>query len=277
MQEIVKTSMAPGKAEIVRVVPETPDTKTFYFKVDEGLVEQPKPGQFTEICVPGVGEAPVSICGYEEHGIIVQTIRSVGALTDYLFKLSKGSLVGIRGPYGKGWPIERLVGKDVLIVAGGIGLAPLRGVILEIEKNREKYGKLTILYGARTPGLLLYRYEFDRYREIPSTELLLTVDHPDETWRGNVGVVTELISMARINVDKTISLVCGPEIMMRFTVKALEEVGFKENQIYLSLERRMKCGIGLCGHCQVGPYFVCKNGPVFPYWLIKKYFWVDEI
>lgn len=146
-----------------------------------------------------------------------------------------------------------------------------------MRKIEQKYGKLTILYGARTPGLLLYRYEFDRYREIPSTELLLTVDHPDETWRGNVGVVTELISMARINVDKTISLVCGPEIMMRFTVKALEEVGFKENQIYLSLERRMKCGIGLCGHCQVGPYFICKNGPVFPYWLIKKYFWVDEI
>lgn len=138
MQEIVKTSMAPGKAEVVRVVPETPDTKIFYFEVDEGLVKQSKPGQFTEICVPGVGEAPVSIRGYEENGIIVQTIRSVGALTDYLFKLSKGSLVGIRGPYGKGWPIERLVGKDVLIVAGGIGLAPLRGVILEIEKNRAK-------------------------------------------------------------------------------------------------------------------------------------------
>ncbi|MEM4648767.1 MAG: FAD/NAD(P)-binding protein, partial [Nitrososphaerota archaeon] len=272
MQEIVRTLMAPGRAEIVKVVPETPDTKTFYFRVHEGLVEQPKPGQFTEIYVPGVGEAPVSICGCEEDGVIVQTVRAVGALTDYLFKLSEGSMVGLRGPYGKGWPLERLVGKDVLIVAGGIGLAPLRGVILEIEKNREKYGKLTILYGARTPSLLLYRYEFDRYREIPNTEFLLTVDHPDETWRDNVGVVTELIPMARINIEKTIALVCGPEIMMRFTVKALEEVGFKENQIYLSLERRMKCGVGLCGHCQVGPYFVCKNGPVFPYWLIKKYF-----
>jgi len=277
VQEIVRTRMAPGRAEIVKIIPETPDTKTFYFKVHEGLVEAPKPGQFTEIYVPGVGEAPVSICGLEGNGILVQTVRSVGALTDYLFKMRENDLIGIRGPYGKGWPTEKLIGRDVLIVAGGIGLAPLRGVILEVEKNRGKYGKLTILYGARTPSLLLYRYEFDRYREISNTEFLLTVDHPDETWRDHVGVVTELIPMAKINVEKTIALVCGPEIMMRFTVKALEQIGFKENQIYLSLERRMKCGIGLCGHCQVGPYFVCRHGPVFPYWLIKKYFWVDEI
>ena len=138
-------------------------------------------------------------------------------------------------------------------------------------------GRLSILYGARTPSLLLYRYEFDEYRKITNSELLLTVDHADETWTGNVGVVTQLIPKASIDPGNTIALVCGPEIMMRFTVKALEKQGFKENQIYLSLERRMKCGVGLCGHCQVGPYFVCRHGPVFPYWMIKKYFWVNQI
>ncbi len=277
MPEVIETPLAPMPATIVKIIPETPDTKTFYFEVEKGLREKPRPGQFTEIYIPGVGEAPVSVCEYGDGKVFAQTIRSVGVLTEYLFKLEEGSKIGIRGPYGNGWPLEKLQGKDVLIVAGGIGLAPLRGVIKEIERNREKYGKLAILYGARTPDLLLYKYEFEEYRAIPDSELLLTVDHADEKWEGGVGVVTNLIPKARIEPQRTMALVCGPEIMMRFTVKALGEAGFKDNQIYLSLERRMKCGVGLCGHCQVGPYFVCRNGPVFPYWLIKKYFWVNEI
>ena len=276
MQEIVRSKLAPTPAEILKIIPETPDTRTFYFKPKTKL-EDPKPGQFTEIYIPGVGEAPVSVSGTESDGVIIQTVRSIGTLTEYLFKFKEGDLIGIRGPYGKGWPIEKLKDKDVLIVGGGIGLAPLRPVIKEVEKNRGDYGRLSILYGARTPSLLLYRYEFDEYRKIPNSELLLTVDHADETWTGNVGVVTQLIPKASIDPGNAIALVCGPEIMMRFTVKALEKQGFKENQIYLSLERRMKCGVGLCGHCQVGPYFVCRHGPVFPYWMIKKYFWVDQI
>ena len=276
MQEIVRSKLTPTPAEIINIIPETPDTKTFYFK-PKAKLEEPKPGQFTEIYIPGVGEAPVSISGIEPDGVIVQTVRSIGTLTEYLFKLRRGDLIGIRGPYGKGWPIEKLKDKDVLIVGGGIGLAPLRPVIREVERNRRDYGRLSILYGARNPSLLLYRYEFDEYRRIPNAELLLTVDRADETWTGNVGVVTQLIPEASVDPRNAIALVCGPEIMMRFTVKALEKQGFKGNQIYLSLERRMKCGIGLCGHCQVGPYFVCRNGPVFPYWMIKKYFWVDQI
>ena len=276
MQEIVRSKLTPTPAEIINIIPETPDTKTFYFK-PKAKLEEPKPGQFTEIYIPGVGEAPVSISGIEPDGVIVQTVRSIGTLTEYLFKLGRGDLIGIRGPYGKGWPIEKLKDKDVLIVGGGIGLAPLRPVIREVERNRRDYGRLSILYGARNPSLLLYRYEFDEYRRIPNAELLLTVDRADETWTGNVGVVTQLIPKASVDPRNAIALVCGPEIMMRFTVKALEKQGFKGNQIYLSLERRMKCGIGLCGHCQVGPYFVCRNGPVFPYWMIKKYFWVDQI
>jgi len=277
MREIIETPLEPTPATIIKIIPETPDTKTFYLKPEKSLSRKPRPGQFTEIYIPGVGEAPISICDCGDGKVFAQTIRSVGVLTEYLFKLGEGDKIGIRGPYGNGWPLEKLEGKDVLIIAGGIGLAPLRGVIKEIEKNRDKYGKLTILYGSRTPDLLLYKYEFNEYRAIPNSELLLTVDHADEKWRGRVGVVTQLIPKARIEPEKTIALICGPEIMMRFTVKSLIESGFRDNQIYLSLERRMKCGVGLCGHCQVGPYFVCKNGPVFPYWLIKKYFWVNEI
>lgn len=209
--------------------------------------------------------------------IIGQTVRSVGIVTEYLSKLKEGDKVGVRGPYGKGWPMERLLGKDILIIAGGIGLAPLRGVIIEVIKNREKYGKFTLLYGARTPDLLLYKYEFDTYKAIPNSEFLLTVDHPDEKWKWHVGVVTSLIPKARIDPETTMALICGPEMMMRYTLNSLEDLGFKDNQIYMSLERKMKCGVGLCGHCQVGPYFVCKHGPVFPYWLIKRYFWVDQI
>lgn len=277
MQEVAFNSLTPIPATIIKIIMETPDTKTFYLKIDGKLRERPKPGQFTEIYVPGIGEAAVSVCSCGDGKVIGQTVRSVGTLTEYLFKLKEGEKVGIRGPYGKGWPMERLRGKDVLIIAGGIGLAPLRGVIMDIMENRERYGKFTLLYGSRTPDLLLYRYEFETYKEIPNSEFLVTVDHPDEKWRGNVGVVTTLIPRAKIDPENTIALICGPEIMMRYTVKALQEAGFKDNQIYLSLERRMKCGVGLCGHCQVGPYFVCKHGPVFPYWLIKRYFWVDQI
>jgi len=276
MQEMVRSKLTPTPAEILDIIPETPDTKTFYFK-PKAKLEEPRPGQFTEIYIPGVGEAPVSVSGTRPDGVIIQTVRSIGTLTEYLFKLGRGDLIGLRGPYGKGWPIEKLKDKDVLIVGGGIGLAPLRPVIREVERNRRDYGRLSILYGARNPSLLLYRYEFDEYRGIPNSELLLTVDRADETWTGNVGVVTQLIPKASVDPRNAVALVCGPEIMMRFTVKALEKRGFKENQIYLSLERRMKCGVGLCGHCQVGPYFVCRNGPVFPYWMIKKYFWVDQI
>jgi len=276
VREVVGSKLAPVPAEIIEVVSETPDTKTFYFK-PRAKLENPRPGQFTEVYIPGVGEAPVSVSGTGPDGVIIQTIRSIGTLTEYLFKLGKGDLIGIRGPYGKGWPIEKLEGKDILIIGGGIGLAPLRPVIKAVEKDRSRYGRLSILYGARTPSLLLYKYEFEEYREIPNSELLLTVDHADETWTGNVGVVTKLIPKASVDPENAIALVCGPEIMMRFTVKALEERGFRENQIYISLERRMKCGVGLCGHCQVGPYFVCRHGPVFPYWMIKKYFWVDQI
>ncbi|MCD6324516.1 MAG: FAD/NAD(P)-binding protein [Desulfurococcales archaeon] len=268
--------LIPVRARIEEVVDEVPGVRTFYLRV-EGDFTEPLPGQFNEVYMHGVGEVPISVSDVTSDGLIAHTIRAAGSVTNAIVGLGEGDYLGLRGPYGKGWPIDRLEGKDVLIVAGGLGLAPLRPVIREVEKNRSTYGKFTLMYGARSPKLLLYKYEFPRYESIPNTEFLVTVDKPDAAWDGCVGVVTTLFSRASIDPERTVALVCGPEIMMRFTVKELKNMGFKDNQIYLSLERRMKCGVGLCGHCQVGPYFVCKHGPVFPYWMIKKYFWVDQI
>ncbi|RLG78654.1 MAG: Ni/Fe hydrogenase subunit gamma [Thermoprotei archaeon] len=268
--------LIPAKGIVEEVIDEVPDVRTLIIRV-EGEYKVPEPGQFNEVYVHGVGEAPISISDVYDDGRIAHTIRAAGSVTQRMIDVSPGEVLGIRGPYGKGWPIDRLQGKNILIVAGGIGLAPLRPVIREIEKNRAKYGKLTLLYGARNPRFLLYKYEFSRYESIPHTEFLVTVDKPDAAWDGCVGVVTILLHRTEISPENTVALVCGPEIMMRFTVKELNKLGFRDNQIFLSLERRMRCGVGLCGHCQMGPYFVCKHGPVFPYWLIKKYFWVDEI
>ncbi len=274
--EVLEARLVPKVAIIKDIVDEAPHVRTLYLQVPPDF-KHPEPGQFNELYVRGVGEVPISVSDVTDEGLIAHTVKVVGTTTEVLATAQAGDKLGIRGPYGKPWPIKEMMGKDILIVAGGIGIAPLRPVIREIEKNRGMYGKFTLLYGARTPRDLLYKYEFPRYERIPNTEFLVTVDKPDPVWDGYVGVVTKLINVTHIDPRNTIALVCGPEIMMRFTVKALNEIGLKDNQIYLSLERRMRCGVGLCGHCQVGPYFVCKHGPVFPYWLIKKYFWVEQI
>lgn len=274
--EVVEGRLIPKPAVIEDVVDEAPNVRTFYLRMPEGYPE-PKPGQFNELYVMGVGEVPISVSDVTQEGLVAHTVRVAGRVTEVLAEASVGDVIGVRGPYGKGWPLEQAVGKDVLIVAGGIGLAPLRPVIRHIERNRAKYGKLTILYGARAPRHLLYKYELEKYASIPNTELLLSVDKAEGPWEGHVGFVTDLIPKADIDPERTIAMICGPEIMMKFTIKRLYEVGLKDNQIYLSLERRMRCGVGLCGHCQMGPYFVCKHGPVFPHWFIKKYFWVEQI
>jgi len=266
----------PKVATIRKTVIETYNIKTVYLEVPHDF-EKPMPGQFNELYVRGAGEIPISISDITEEGLIAHTIRFVGTVTKMFTELKEGDKVGVRGPYGNGWPLSELRGKDILIVAGGVGLAPLRPVIREVERNRSLYGKLMILYGARTPRDLLYRYEYSRYERIPDSEVLITVDRGDENWTGHVGVVTTLIPKVDIDPNNTIALVCGPEIMMRFTVKDLMARGLKGNQIYLSLERRMRCGVGLCGHCQVGPLFVCTEGPVFSYETIKRYFWVEQI
>ncbi len=227
------------------------------------------PGQFTMIYALGIGEVPISISGDPaREGILEQTIRSVGAVSNALCRVRRDDTVGIRGPYGAPWPVERAVGNDVMIIGGGIGLAPLRPVIYHILKHRSRFGKISILYGTRQPNDILFRRELEAWRGRFDLEVLVTVDSAGRDWRAPVGPVTTLIP--RSAVREGIAMVCGPEIMMRFTVQALLDRGFEAEQIFLSMERNMKCGIGFCGHCQMGAAFVCKDGPVFAYPDIEK-------
>ncbi len=271
------TTLTPLKALITRVRTETWNIKTYYVKLpDEAKL--PKPGQFNMLYIHGVGEVPISISDLDEESrIAAHTVRFVGSVTKTFELLKEGDIIGFRGPYGIGWPMDAMINKNIVLIAGGIGLPPLRPVIREVARNRSAYGKLIILYGARTPEDLLFTYEYSDYESIPDTEFYVTVDKPSEGWKNNVGFVTNLIKYVDVNPSESYAFVCGPEIMMKFATQELLKRGFKTNKIYLSLERRMKCGVGLCGHCQMGPYFVCKHGPVFPLWFISKYFWVDQI
>ncbi len=270
-------ALVPLKASIARVRVETSNVRTYYVKLPDGL-ELPKPGQFNMLYVHGVGEVPISVSDLDEESrVVAHTVRFVGSVTKTFELLKEGDLIGFRGPYGIGWPMDAAYGKNIVLVAGGIGLPPLRPVIREVARNRSAFGKLIILYGARTPEDLMFSYEYGDYESIPNTEFYVTVDKPSEGWRGNVGVVTNLIKHVDVDPSESYAFICGPEIMMKFAVRELLKRGFKTNKIYLSLERRMKCGVGLCGHCQMGPYFVCKHGPVFPLWFISRYFWVDQI
>lgn len=258
-------------AEIVDVKRQTYDTRmyTLRFVSDESQREfSPVPGQFVMISVPGLGEAPFSLSsGPERNDCFEITVRRVGNLTGGLDRLSSGARIGVRGPYGKGWPVEIAKGKDVLIVAGGIGLAPLRPVIKMVQASRTLYGNLEVLYGARTPADEMFADEYDEWKQIKDTTLTLTVDSVPKgvTWPHKTGVVTALFDDMKISAEDSIVMTCGPEIMMRFVAHGLLARNFQRNRIYVSLERRMKCGMGHCGHCQIGPKFVCRDGPVFNY------------
>jgi len=259
--------MLPEPYSVRQVLKETADTFTLTLEPSEGVVgSRFQPGQFSMLWVFGVGELPISISGdpVERHRL-VYTVRSVGQATHALVSRDVGETVGVRGPFGAGWPVEKAEGRDVLIVAGGIGLAPLRPVIYEVLRNRPKYGRIVILYGARSPRDLLYRKELATWARQPETQVLVTVDYGGLNWRGYVGVVTTLFKYARLQPARSLAMACGPEIMMRFVARDLETRGFAQESIYLSMERNMKCAIGFCGHCQYGPHFVCKDGPIFTY------------
>ncbi len=231
------------------------------------------PGQFNMLYVFGVGEVPISISGDPaSKKILVHTTRAVGTVTRAMWKLKPGDTVGVRGPYGTGWPIEQAAGKDVIIVAGGIGLAPLRPVIYYLLANRKNYGKFVLLYGARTPEDILYWKDLEKWRSRFDMEIHITVDRATGSWQGNVGVVTSLIGRAPFDPSHCLTMVCGPEIMMRFTILELQRRGVSDESIFISMERNMKCGVGLCGHCQLGPSFVCKDGPVYNYGQMKDIF-----
>ncbi|GER90718.1 Ni/Fe hydrogenase subunit gamma [Dictyobacter vulcani] len=227
-------------------------------------------GQFNMLYVFGVGEIPISISGDPAHPApLIHTIRAVGNVSNGLQGLKSGALIGVRGPFGTPWPLALAEGKDLLLIAGGLGLAPLRSVMYHVIAHRKAYGRVTLLYGARTPEDMLYRQECEHWRAHLDLDVAVTVDRATESWRGSVGVVTRLIAHALFDPAKTLAFVCGPEVMMRFCAQELEKCRVPGEQIFISMERNMKCAIGFCGHCQYGPFFICKDGPVLPYYQVK--------
>ncbi len=257
--------MLPRPFRVVGVAPETFDTVTLELvAADGGPPIAFSPGQFTMVYVFGVGEVPLSISGHPDTPeVLVHTVRAVGAVTEAICALSPGDTVGVRGPYGVGWPDAR--DRDLLIVAGGIGLAPVRPLILDVVARRDRYFSVGVAYGARTPSELLYRTQLEEWAAAGNIDVQITVDRADPTWRGDVGVVTPLVQRLRYVTDETVAVICGPEVMMRVVARALEDRGIAPHNVYVSMERNMKCAIGLCGHCQFGADFVCTDGPVFPY------------
>jgi NAD(P)H-flavin reductase len=257
---------------------ELSDTVTLKLKPLSGPRPAFEPGQFNMLYVFSIGEVPISMSGNRnDEAHFVHTVRDVGAVSGAIARLEAGATVGLRGPFGTGWPIEAAAGADIVIVAGGLGIAPLRSAIYDILAKRRRYGRLVILVGSRNPKDMLYRVELEEWRRRLDVDIEVTVDHADADWRGNVGVVTALIPRAAFDPRKTIALVCGPEVMMRFTASTLRDAGIDANRIYLSMERNMKCAIGLCGHCQFGPAFICKDGPVVRYDRIVDIFAVREL
>jgi len=267
----VADPMLPQPHVVQRVDKETPDTFSLTVDPQDGVDDVAfRPGQFSMLWVFGVGELPISISGDPtQRGRLVYTVRSVGKATNALVSRKVGDGIGVRGPFGVGWPLEVARGRDVIVVAGGIGLAPLRPIIYEVLQNREQYGRLVLLYGTRSPRDVLYRKELAVWARQPETQVLTSVDYGGLSWHGHVGVVTTLFKYARLHPSRSVAMICGPEIMMRFVTRELEMQGLKREDIYVSMERNMKCGVGLCGHCQYGPYFICKDGPVFPYERIR--------
>jgi len=272
-------SMLPLRFRINRVRKETHDAFTLDLEATDGAAAcKFSPGQFNMLYMFGVGEVPISISGNPETpDTLVHTIRAVGPVTKALRTVKRGEFLGIRGPFGSTWPVAEAVGNDVVVVAGGIGLAPLRPAIYQLFAERERYGKIAILYGTRTPADILYRRELEQWRARFDIEVNITVDRATSNWRGNVGVVTNLIPKATFDPYNSTVLVCGPEIMMRFTITALQKRGVPLDHIYVSMERNMKCAVGFCGHCQYGPFFVCKDGPVFSFDRIKDWFYIREL
>ncbi|MGD2126866.1 MAG: FAD/NAD(P)-binding protein [Desulfobacteraceae bacterium] len=250
---------------IQRYKKETHDTFTFELVSSEGKGGFSfKAGQFNMLYMYGVGEVPISISGDpHDESKIVHTIRAYGAVTSRMMTLKKAEMVGVRGPFGNHWPVENSVGHDIVLVAGGIGIAPLRPVLHHILFNREKYGKVIFLYGERTPADLTYRRQIEQWRGRFDLDIDVTVDSAREGWWGNVGVVTTLIPRVQLDPQRTFAMICGPEVMMDYTIQELKKKGLDDDKIYISMERNMKCGIGFCGRCQLGPTFICKDGPVF--------------
>jgi len=262
----------PEPARIVRTYYLTEDVKFFQVRLvdmDRALSFKYKPGQFAMLSVLGVGEAPFSISSTPSRpGLLEFCIRKAGTVTNALFRLKENSLIGLRGPYGNGFPIEEMKGKDIIIVVGGLGAAPLRSVLLYCLDNRDQFSRVSVLYGARRPAEMIFREEYFALRERGDLECRLTVDRDDTgAWKERIGVVTTLFAyLNKVKPENTYSLVCGPPVMYKFVIKELIKLNIPKNQILMTLERRMKCGIGKCGHCAIDYIYTCLDGPVFTYW-----------
>jgi NAD(P)H-flavin reductase len=264
--------MLPDLYRVEGMSRETRDTFTLSLEAMDGSPPSPfAPGQFSMLYVFGVGELPISISGDPEQPRLVYTVRSVGPATQALVSCRPGDPLGVRGPFGTAWPLAEARGKDVLIVAGGIGLAPLRPAIYQILCARDAYVRLIVLYGARSPQDLLYRKELNSWARSPDTQVLTTVDYGGVNWRGRVGIVTTLFRHLRLHPDRTVAFICGPELMMHYVIAELtQNRGVPASDVYLSMERNMKCAVGFCGHCQYGPHFICRDGPVFSYRTLRS-------
>lgn len=263
----------PKKAVIEAIVDETPDTKTFTLRLEDrasGAFKY-KPGQFLMLSLAGFGEAPFTFASCSSRDARFQiSVRKVGTLTNALHQLKEKDIVGVRGPYGNTFPLDKIKKKDMLFVAGGCGIAPLRSLIQYVFKNRKDYGRVEIIYGCRSPKDIFYKEEIKSWQNNPNSGLHLTVDEPDESWTGACGVACVLLPEIKVNPKTAMVFLCGPSVMIKFAIKGILKLGFKEQNIYASLERYMKCGIGKCGHCYIKGKYVCLDGPNFSYAQMKK-------
>ena len=263
-----KNIYRPIEATVEDIIEETPTIKTFVLKPKEPF--EFKTGQFIELTLPGAGEAPFTPSSDPNvKDKIDVTIMNVGKVTSRLHASPRNTSVGIRGPYGKGYPLADFEGKDILIVGGGVGLAPLRSLLLALFARIDKYKKVVLRYGARTPRDIVYKELLPAWSKKDKVDVFVTVDVGDPSWHGNVGLVTTVLKDLPVDLKNSASIVCGPPIMMKFVTLKLLELGFDPNDIYLSMEKNMSCGLGKCGHCRVGRYYACKDGPVFTYAQLK--------
>ena len=274
-------AMLPVPVGILDVREENFNTRTFVMQLEEEDARKAyrwAPGQFNMLYLPGVGEAAISISSDpEQPEVLEHTIRVVGSVTRGIEAAGKGGIVGLRGPFGRGWPIDRLDGGDVVMVAGGIGLAPLRPMVYWLLRNRERFRRVVLLFGCRSPDDRLYVDELKQWQSDEVIDVLVTVDNATHGWVGPVGVVTNLLQRIRVSADRTTVMVCGPRVLNRVAAWSFLQLHVPPEQVYLSLERNMNCGYGQCGHCQYGSKFVCKDGPVFAFSELADFFALEEI
>lgn len=260
----------PIKTEVLDVITETPTIKTLRLKPEEPIIF--RTGQFIELTVPGVGEAPFTPSSRPSARDIMEvTIMRVGKVTERIHQLKKGDVVGLRGAFGNGYPLDEFKGKEVLVIGGGCGFAPIRSLMYSLFEISSEFKNLFFRGGCKNPQEFLYKEEIMKWHEKPDLNIRLTVDKGDETWKGHVGLVTTILDDIKMDCKSGIAVVCGPPIMMKFATFKLLDMGFPENNIYLSMEKNMSCGIGKCGHCRIGTYYACKDGPVFQYDKIKNF------